>query len=235
MPAANDGPYVGSAVFQYSGIDGSLLQIIDTEKVLTMAPGPTGEEMFLTINYSQPNQRGLARINLVTGVQSSIPKYPQWFNLYIPYGDPTGWNWARIIDPQGDNDGDGHKNFEETQAGSNPYDAQSRPDGPKVYLWFLPGTNAIALRFMDRDGLLNPAYGLDLTSLKLLAGPYGDILPLLWSFVSKVTVSPAGDDATVEFGNLPIPSNLKLRLDVEAADKTGAKASDWQITPPGVG
>jgi hypothetical protein len=37
----------------------------------------------------------------------------------------------------------------------------------------------------------------------------------------------------LEFGLLPIPSNLKVRLEAKVADKTGAESWDWQVTPPG--
>ena len=235
-PGINDVPYNSRSVLQYSAIDGALLDVIDLDAViLSMSLGPTGEELLLTTNNTTtPQQRSLRRINLVTKAQSFVPVYPEFRDVFIPYGDPTGWNWAAVVHRDGDNDGDGRTNGVETDAGSNPYDPLSRPNGPKAYVWFLPNTNAIALRFIDPDGLLHPAGGLDLNELRLFADGYGDILPALWPFVTSVQVSPDGTDATVEFGLLPLPNDLAIKLEVRAVDKKGFHGSDWQITPPGM-
>lgn len=91
------------------------------------------------------------------------------------------------------------------------------------------------MRVLDPDGLLHPVGGLDVSKLKLLVDGYGDVLPFLWPFVTSYSMSSDGTDATIEFGGLPIPNDLKLRVEIEAVDRTGAHGSDWQFTPPGVG
>lgn len=234
-PAINDAPYWSTAIQKFSGRDGSLLQVIETDLIVSMAPGPTGEEIFLITNHGSVfGQRCLRRINLVTLVQSAVPMAGELYDLAIPFGDPTGWRFANVADRDGDNDQDGVPNGVETDAGTNPFDPLSRPDGPKVYLWFLDGSNAIALRFIEPDGLFHPTRGLDLATVKLLAGGLGDVLPAMWPFLSKISISPDQTEATLEFGDLPIPENLGLRLEVQASDKKGFSAYDWQITPPGV-
>jgi hypothetical protein len=147
-------------------------------------------------------------------------------------GDPTGFIYANVVDQLGDNDGDGAANRVETLAGSSPYDPLSRPEGPKVYLDFT-ANDAIILTFKDPDGLLDPAGGLDVGSISVTAGRYGEIFPFLLSFLTFVQVSPDLTEATAVFGALPLAAGLKLTLDVRVADRTGAVGWDWQVTPPG--
>ena len=234
-----DGQY-GGQIRKFSGVDGSLLRVYPMAlepdnpnpqgAMGGFAMGPSGEDMFAVYMTTVPH---LVRINLVTGVRS-MRRFPNFSTPTIPPGDPTGFQLANVVDQQGDNDGDGHTNREETLAGSNPFRAASRPDGPKVYLSFLPNTNAIVLEWRDPDGLLHPTKGLDLDSLSLVADGYGDILPLLWSFVSQVTISPDSTSAVVEFGLLPIPEGLPVGLEATVKDRTGAEGWDWQVIPPGV-
>ncbi len=224
----------GTLLREYSGTTGALLREIDLESFVTgFALGPTGEEAFIAANHpSIFDLRRLMRVNLVTGVRSSVPLDPPYSMSEIGKGDPTGFIFANVVDQGGDNDGDGATNREETLAGSSPYDATSRPEGPKVYLSFA-ADNAIILTFRDPDGLLDPAGGLDVGSITLTAGGSGNVFPFLMPFLSSVQVSPDLTEATAVFGGLPLASGLKLALDVRATDLTGAVGWDWQVTPPG--
>jgi hypothetical protein len=218
----------------YSATTGQLIEEIALQSSVTgFAFGTTGEEVFVAANHpTVPLLRRFMRLNLVTGVRSSVPLDPPFSMSVIGNGDPTGFIFANVVDQRGDNDGDGASNREETLAGSSPYDPLSRPEGPKVYLDFT-ATNAIILTFKDPDGLLDPSGGLDVGSIRLTAGPYGDIFPLLLSFLSFVQVSPDLTEATAVFGALPLASGLKLPLDARVSDLSGAVGWDWQVTPPG--
>jgi hypothetical protein len=215
-PAAPQQP---EAAFQLGGI------------IRGWAFGPTGEDVFAIVTPSL-NFR-LERMNLISGAKSSIPLDPLWTDPYLPGNDPTGFVYANVIDRTRDNDGDGVPNGAETAACSNPFDAQSRPEGPKVYLSFAPTTNAIVLTFVDPDGLLDPAGGLDLSTLALLTGAGTNVFSFILPFLTAVDVSPDGTQATATFGALPLPSNLKIRLEARVSDLTGAVGWDWQVTPPG--
>jgi hypothetical protein len=229
----------GGQIRKFSQVDGSLLKVysismfpgVPISSVGSFALGPTGEDVYAAIGML--GGPAVARINLVTGARS-LRLFPSFSSPTVPPGDPTGFIHANVIDQTGDNDGDGYTNRVETLAGSHPFRAESRPNGPKVYLSFLAGSNSIVLTFKDNDGLLNQAGGLDLASLSLVADAYGNILPLLWSFTSKIELTPDGKQATVEFGNLPIPSDLEIGLEATVRDKTGAEGWDWQVTPPGI-
>ncbi len=148
-------------------------------------------------------------------------------------GDHTGWVYANVVDQNGDNDGDGASNRTETLAASNPFDPLSRPEGPKVYLSFAPTTNAIVLTYVDPDGLLDPAGGLDLSSLQLLTGAGTNVWAFILPFLTTVDVTSDLTHATATFGLLPLPSDLKIRLEARVTDLTGAEGWDWQVTPPG--
>lgn len=196
--------------------------------------GASGEELFAVVGpLDAPLTRRLERLNLVTGVSSSIPLDPTWKSGTMSYGDTTGFRYANVIDRHGDNDGDGAANSVETTAGSSPYDASSRPEGPKVYLSFTPG-NSIVLTYKDPDGLLDPVGGLDLSTLSLhIGGGSNNVFPLLLQFLTAVSVSPDGKQAMATFGALPLPANVGLRLEPSVHDLTGAKGWDWQVSPPG--
>jgi hypothetical protein len=88
----------------------------------------------------------------------------------LPNGDPTGFIWANVVDQGGDADSDGAANRVETLSGSNPFDFSSRPQGPKVFIGFVPGTNALVLTFRDPDGLIDPSGGLDASSFSVTIG-----------------------------------------------------------------
>lgn len=196
--------------------------------------GPSGEEIFALISpASDPLTRRLERMNLVTKTKSSVPLNPTWTTNEMPRGDHTGFLYANVIDRGGDNDGDGAPNGVETGAGSNPFDPLSRPEGPRVYLSFAPGTNAIVLKYVDPDGLLDPAGGLDLASLELLTGAGTNVFNFVLPFLTTVDVTPDGTQATAAFGALPLPDNLEIRLEARVSDLTGAVGWDWQATPPG--
>jgi len=55
----------------------------------------------------------------------------------------------------------------------------------------------------------------------------------LWPFLSAVTLSPDGKEATLVLGALPLPLNLKIALEPHVRDKTGHESWDSQVTPPG--
>ncbi|HTE06268.1 MAG TPA: thrombospondin type 3 repeat-containing protein [Planctomycetota bacterium] len=225
---------MGGDVLEYSGTG----QIISVAKlgglILGFALGPAGEDLYAVIVENVlPYPRRLTRLNLVTGVKSSRPLAPYGTEWAVPNDDPTGFIWANVIDQAGDNDGDGAANRDETLAGTDPFDPTSRPNGPKVYLSFAPVTNAIQLTWRDPDGLFDPTGGLDLASISLQAGGYGEVMGYLWHFLTSVTLSPDGKQVTIELGGLPLPSDLKIPLEARVADKTGATAWDWQVTPPG--
>ena len=197
--------------------------------------GATGEEIFAVYNVNvEPYPRRLARLNRRTGLVSSIPLTPEpFYSGYLATGDPTGFIFANVIDRDGDNDGDGASNGAETAAGSHPFDPNSRPGGPKIDVSFLHSNNAIRLWFEDPDGLLDPTGGIDPASISVIADGYGDILPILLSFVTNVTIDPSGNTGSVTFGGLAIPDHLKLGIEVSCRDHTGLVGWDWQITPPG--
>ena len=198
------------------------------------ALGPTGEEAFAVVSLLQidPVER-LDRVNLVTGVKSSVPLDPSWFDNTMGFGDPTGFIYANVVDRQGDNDGDGAPNGVETAAGSNPFDASSRPNGPKVYISFAQSNGALILKFVDPDGILNPTGGLNLGSLSVVSSQHGQIFQYLLSFLTFVQVSPDQTEVTALFGALPIAPDLKWQFEATVADKTGATGWDWQVTRPG--
>ncbi len=200
------------------------------------ALGPTGEDLLaLTAQLVPPFPRRLVRLNLVTGVQSSIAMEAPGpsKDLRINNGDSTGFIFANVIDQQGDNDGDGVSNRAETAAGSNPFDALSRPEGPKIYIDFAPSNNALILTFKDKDGLLDPVGGLDAGSISLTLGPYGNVFSALLPFLTWIEVSPDLTEATVLFGALPLPSDKQWEVEASVADLSGATGWDWQVTPPG--
>jgi hypothetical protein len=198
------------------------------------ALGPTGEEAFAVVSeLSNPTVERLDRINLVTGVRSSLTLYPTWLNTTVGFGDPTGFIYANVVDRLGDNDGDGALNGNETAAGSNPFDAVSRPNGPKVYISFAKSNGALILKYVDPDGLLNPTGGLNLGSLSVVSSQHGEIFQFLLSFLTFAQVSPDGTEVTAFFGALPIAPNLKWQFEATVADKTGATGWDWQVTRPG--
>ncbi len=196
------------------------------------ALGASGDDIYLIAWPVQlPIQRRLFRLNLRSGVESSVP-FGSISDSQMPYGDPTGFILANVIDQNGDNDGDGYPNRVETLATSNPFDASSRPNGPKVTISFAPN-NAIILTYFDPDGLLHPTGGLDLSTLSLVAGNYGEVFPFLMSFLTFVDVQPDGQTASAVFGGLPLPDDFKLQLQATVADLSGATGWDWQVTPPG--
>jgi hypothetical protein len=201
--------------------------------IVGYALGANGDEAYAMIApLSAPLTRRLERVNLVTGRKSSIPM-DAWFNPAIAYGDPTGFIYANVVDRQGDNDGDGVPNGVETAAGSNPFDATSRPDGPKVHVDFAAGSNALILIFQDPDGLLDPVRGLDLSTLSVTIANFGNVFWLLAPFATALDLSADGTTATLTFGGLPLPYGKKWKVEALVADLTGAEGWDWQVTPPG--
>jgi hypothetical protein len=217
-PGAPEAP---DLVYQFGGI------------IQGWAFGASGEEIFAVVAPLQvPLTRRFERMNIVTGAKSSVPLDPTWTSGTMPYGDTTGFLYANVIDRDGDNDGDGAANGVETTVGTNPYDATSRPGGPKVYLSFT-AANAIVLTFVDPDGLFHPAGGLDFTTLSCATASGANVFPFLLSFLTAVELSPDGTQATATFGALALPSNLKIRLEASVKDLAGSKGWDWQVTPPG--
>jgi hypothetical protein len=233
-PKAPEQGNLGSKLLLFSGDDGSLLAAHDLEGLIVgYALGASGEDIVAVVNdFIVPGKRRLVRVSLVTGRRSSRPFESSHTASVMANGDPTGFIYANVVDQLGDNDGDGAANRVETLAGSSPYDPLSRPEGPKVYLDFT-ANDAIILTFKDPDGLLDPAGGLDVGSISVTAGRYGEIFPFLLSFLTFVQVSPDLTEATAVFGALPLAAGLKLTLDVRVADRTGAVGWDWQVTPPG--
>jgi hypothetical protein len=226
-----------STLRHLSAADGSI--VADYPAAMSangFAFGASGEEAFVVENGGPVGEHcRLVKINLVTGVRSSVPlPVAQLFAFAsMPKSDPTGFVYANVVDQTGDADGDGGPNRREVQAGSSPYDPLSRPEGPKVYLSFAAGSHAITLTVVDPDGLLDPAGGIDPASIELLAGTHGDVFPLLLRFVTSVGVSADGTSGTIVFGGLPLADGLKLPLEARAADVTGAVGWDWAVTPPG--
>ena len=227
----------GTQIRLYSQLDGSLLAQRDMGGAIWgFALGASGDEAFAVIAVLQAPDfpRRLVRMNLVTGVRSSMPLTAQFgTSVGMCNGDPTGFHFANVIDQTGDNDADGYSNRTETAAHSNPFDPLSRPDGPKVFISFAQSNNAIILKFVDPDGLLDPVGGLSVPSISVKLGPYGEVFNYLLPFLTFVQVSPDLTEATALFGALPLASDKKWELEASVADKSGARGWDWQVTPPG--
>jgi|GEM_PF-5337885 len=233
-----------SEIVVFSAVDGSVLASHDLgsdldSRIVSFALGPTGEDLIATTQegafVSGPDTYRIVRLNLVTGMRSTRV-LPNLQLAYVPNGDPTGFIHANVTDQSGDDDGDGASNREETVAGSNPFDSTSRPDGAKVYLSFEPADappSHIRLVYRDPDGILDPVAGLDLSTLSLVIDGYGEVFPLLLSYLTSVSLSPDGTEATADFGALNVPWNLELEMEARVADLTGAGSFDWLITPPG--
>jgi len=202
--------------------------------IIGFALGSTGEEAFIVYApLSAPLTQRLERLNLRTGVGSSAPIDPVYDKGSIAYGDPTGFVFANVIDQNGDSDGDGRTNREETLAGSSPYDPLSRPEGPHVYVSFVSITNALVLTYTDPDGLLDAQGGLDLSTLSVTIGNFGNVFWFLVPFATALDLSADLTQATLTFGALPLPLNKKWQVEATVADLTGATGWDWQVTPPG--
>lgn len=201
------------------------------------ALGATGEALYVAVRVldgpGPPFPRRLIRLNVVSKVQSSVPLSPEWVDTTLADGDPTGFIYANVVDRMGDNDGDGAPNGAETAAGSNPFDATSRPSGPKVYISFAQSNGALILKYVDPDGILNPTAGLNLASLSVTSSQHGQIFQYLLSFLTFVQVSPDQTEVTALFGALPIPPDVKWQFEATVADKTGATGWDWQVSRPG--
>jgi hypothetical protein len=212
-------PSEPDAVYEFGGI------------IEGWAFGPSGEEAFAVVAPSFDYR--LERMNLVTGTRSSVPLDPAWALSYLPGNDPTGFVYANVIDRDGDNDGDGAPNGAETSAGSNPFDSLSRPEGPKVYVSFVPTTNALVVTFVDPDGLVDQVGGLDLSTLSVTIANYGNVFWFLLPFATALDVNADLTQATLTLGALPLPLNKKWQVEASISDLTGAVGWDWQVTPPG--
>ncbi len=199
--------------------------------------GPTGEEVFYVRKLVSPAfGRQLVKFSLVTGQSSWIPLDPTYTFGDVIDGDPTGFVLANTVDQQGDNDLDGFTNRDEVAQGYNPYDPMSRPGGPKVYLSYGPApAHALRLRYVDPDGILDPAGGLDTATLSVLAEHplygSGEIFWDLAAYLTSVTFSPDGSQVDLDFGALVLPKGLGFGLTASVSDKTGARAWDWHMTP----
>ena len=227
----------GTHIRLFSQLDGSLLSEHDMGGgVIGFSLGASGDEAFAVIGVLSPPDypRKLVRMNLVTGVRSSVPLTAQFgTSVGMCNGDPTGFHFANVIDQAGDNDADGYSNRTETAAHTNPFDPLSRPGGPKVFISFAQSNNAIILKFVDPDGLLDPVGGLSIPSISVKLGPYGEVFNYLLPFLTFVQVSPDLTEATALFGALPLASDKQWELEASVADKSGARGWDWQVTPPG--
>ena len=223
----------GTVLRKYDQHTGAVVDEVDAgDRINGFALGASGEDLLAVTLDTDPPFYRLVRFNLVTGRRSARSLDP--FTLTgIGNGDPTGFIWANVLDQGGDNDGDGASNRTETLAGTSPYDTTSRPEGPKIYVDFAQSNNAIILKLSDPDGLLNPTGGLSVPTLSIKVGPFGEVFPILLSFLTFVQVSPDGTQATAFFGALPFANDAKLTVDASVADKTGAVGWDWQVTPPG--
>jgi hypothetical protein len=203
----------------------------------SFALGRTGEDAYAVIHEldqpGPPFPLRLVRMNLVSGVKSSVPLTPTWFDCHIPYGDPTGFIWANVTDRSGDQDGDGAANGDETAAGSDPFDPLSRPEGPRVYVSFAQSNHALILKYVDPDGILSPSGGLHVPSLSVTIGPYGEVFNFLLPFLTFVQLSPDGTTVTAFFGALPLTAGSQWQVEAKVTDKTGATGWDWQVVPPG--
>jgi hypothetical protein len=89
------------------------------------------------------------------------------------------------------------------------------------------------LTYKDLDGLVDPQGGLDLSTLSVTIGNYGNVFWLLAPFATALDLSPDMKQATLTFGALPLPFDKKWQVEATIADLTGATGWDWQVTPPG--
>ncbi len=208
------------------------------EHILFWTFGPTGEEVYAIRwgNCCVGIQRQLLKLSLVTGQMSWVSIEAVAPNAMMLKGDPTGFVFATTGDPFGDNDGDGFPNRQEVRAGYNPFDAASRPGGPKAYLHFdATKGNAIVLDYVDPDGILNAQKGLDLASFSLVAEHplwgSGEIFPDLAAHLTEVNFSADRTKVSLVFGGAPLQKGLGFGLTASVRDRTGLQAWDWQLTP----
>ncbi|MFN0207809.1 MAG: hypothetical protein ACKVS6_15990 [Planctomycetota bacterium] len=222
---------LGDRIRKMSPVDGSIVQEFSLGRVIIgLALGAGGEEIFAMTGLAS-GVRFLDRVNLITGVHSSIQLDPTLVEAAFPGGDPTGYIYANVINRAGDSDGDGVSNGNETLAYTNPYDATSVPWGPRVYLYW-NANNTLKLKYTDPDGLLSPTGGL--AALDIQAEGYGDVTGFFLQYVTSAIFSKDAKELTVEFGGFSIPNDLKIRITARAQDATGAIGSDWAVTPPGI-
>ncbi|MBL8693542.1 MAG: hypothetical protein JNJ88_05535, partial [Planctomycetes bacterium] len=121
-------------------------------------------------------------------------------------------------------------------AGMNPFDPLSRPGGPKSYLWFdAAAENALKIRFVDSDGILDPVGGLDLTTLSLWAEhPLWGSGEIFWDAAALLTAidfSTDGTEVTLTYGNMKLTKGLGFGFTASVRDLTGALGWDWHLTP----
>jgi len=227
----------GSQIRRYEPQSGSATVVHELDGIAHgFTLGPTGEDVFAVTSEdwgTSPSPTRLVRVNLVTSARSTVPMPIEWPYFAIPHGDPTGFVFANTVDRLSDTDGDGATNGDETAAGSNPFDPDSRPDGPKVYVSFAPGTNAIEMTLFDPDGLRHPTKGIDFGTMSVTVGGSGNMFWPLLGLVTEASLSADGKTAYAVFGGLPLASDLKLRVEMSVRDRTGAFGWDWQATPPG--
>ncbi|MBI3818301.1 MAG: hypothetical protein HY286_06380 [Planctomycetes bacterium] len=206
-------------------------------RIFNFTFGPTGEEIFaLTTDFVVANKNPeLVKLNLVTGQQSALSLW-QYKYIDFPDGDPTGYIRATILDPNGDSDFDGYKNYEEVLNGYNPYDPYNHPGGPKVYVWFdANANNSLNVKYVDPDGIIDIVGGLDPASFSLILenaslGPI-EVFTHALAGAQSITLSPDGKELTIDFGQVFALPGGDIGVTASVADKTGAKAWDWHKVP----
>ena len=127
-------------------------------------------------------------------------------------GDFTGYSYANVVDPNGDNDGDGETNRSELKNGTNPFNAQSnsalslRMDGTQyisqTVRFTLARRNLSTLPALIAFGLrANPPISAPIFTGKLMINP---------ALLLVATVGSTSATKPLNF-YLPLPNNPALR------------------------
>ncbi|MBL8696426.1 MAG: hypothetical protein JNJ88_20180 [Planctomycetes bacterium] len=207
--------------------------------VYEFAIGPSGEEIYGLAMGGFGPQRMLIKFSLVTGQLSKIRLHNFFTSPAFGQGDPTGHTLATVVDPAGDADHDGIANATEVRFGYNPFDATSRPGGPKVYVRIERNASGQGLRLgvdlNDPDGVMHPVQGLDFSTLQILmddpSGAEFDALPALIPLLQSVRTNTDGTMMSLGFDLSELHGAANAGFTASILDRTGARGWDWHNVP----